>query len=99
MTRDHKTLRNSELREFQALSSTKRGLPQHIERPPHLIGVAKCDVKGKKPVKGCLSPGSASSMPLGSGKVSRILLNPSIGVVSLSFGRAESDLQVREEWD
>jgi len=79
-------LRDNEPREFQAFSSTKRGLPQHIERPPRLIGVARCNVKGKRPVKGCLRPRYASSMPLGSGKVSRILLNPSIGVVSLSFG-------------
>jgi hypothetical protein len=79
-------LRGSEPREFQAFSSTKRGLPQHIERPPRPIGVARCNVKGKRPVKGCLRPRSASSMPLGSSKVSRILLNPSIGVVSLSFG-------------
>jgi hypothetical protein len=34
-----------------------------------------------------LRPRYASSVPLGSGKVSRILLNPSTGVVSLSFGR------------
>ena len=34
-----------------------------------------------------MRPRYASSVPLGSGKVSRILLNPSTGVVSLSFGR------------
>ena len=79
-------LRDSEPRELQAFSSTKPCLPQHIKRPPRLIGVARCNVKGKRPVKGCLKPRSASSMPLGSGKFSRILLNPSIGVVSLSFG-------------
>jgi len=44
-------------------------------------------VVGKRPVKGCLRPRYASSVPLGSGKVSRMLLNPSTGVVSLSFGR------------
>jgi len=80
-------LRDSGPREFQAFSSAKRGLPQHIEHPPRLTGVAGCNVKGKRPVKGCLRPRYASSVPLGSGEVSRILLNPSTGVVSLSFGR------------
>jgi len=80
-------LRDSGPREFQAFSSAKRGLPQHTEHPPRLTGVARCNVVGKRPVKGCLRPRYASSVPLGSGEVSRILLNPSIGVVSLSFGR------------
>ena len=40
-------LRDSEPRESQAFSSTKRGLPQYIERPPRLIGVARCNVKGQ----------------------------------------------------
>jgi hypothetical protein len=80
-------LRDSGPREFQAFSSAKRGLPQHIEHPPRLTGVARCNTKGKRPVNGCLRPRYASSVPLGSGKVSRILLNPSTGVVSLSFGR------------
>ena len=79
-------LRDSGPREFQAFSSAKRGPPQHIEHQPRLTGVARCNVKGKRPVKGCLRPRYASSVPLGSGKVSRILLNPSTGVVSLSFG-------------
>jgi len=43
-------------------------------------------VVGKRPVKGCLRPRFASSVPLGSGKVLWMLLNPSTGVVSLSFG-------------
>ena len=80
-------LRDSGPREFQAFSSAKRGLPQHIEHPPRLTGVARCNVEGKRPVKGCLRPRYASSVPLGSGEVSRMLLNPSTGVVSLSFGR------------
>jgi hypothetical protein len=79
-------LRDSGPREFQAFSSAKRGLPQHIEHPPRLTGVARCNVEGKRPVKGCLRPRFASSVPLGSGEVSRILLNLSTGVVSLSFG-------------
>ena len=80
-------LRDSGPRELQAFSSAKRGPPQHTEHPPRLTGVARCNVKGKRPVKGCLRPRFASSVPLGSGKVSRILLNPSTGVMSLSFGR------------
>ena len=79
-------LRDSGPREFQAFSSAKRGLPQHIEHPPRLTGVARCNAKGKRPVKGCLRPRYASSVPLGSGEVSGMLLNPSTGVVSLSFG-------------
>ena len=43
-------------------------------------------MEGKRPVKGCWRPRYASSVPLGSGEVSRMLLNPSTGVVSLSFG-------------
>jgi hypothetical protein len=80
-------LRDSRPREFQAFSLAKRGQPQHIEHPPRLTGVARCNVKGKRPVKGCLKPRFASSVPLGSCKVSQMLLNPSTGVVSLSFGR------------
>ena len=37
-------------------------------------------------MNGCLRPRYASSVPLGSGKVSGMLLNPLTGVVSLSFG-------------
>ena len=41
-------LRDSGPREFQAFSSAKRGLPQHIEHPPRLTGVARCNAKGKR---------------------------------------------------